>query len=468
MPSDTPQQHAVNELPRQTTKHLSDNSQTAVSLPTSHPPPPSMSTSSTAKSGSTVHRQISCEWPRDPYSKLLQYYETYLPPSRKQGRWVDSPNGENTVWVPDRFSMASTSSMISNVNDDLEGPLRDGASECQGSLSASERFATGDIPINIRIIPPTPAPSIRNSGTAVGRNRSTRSTRSIRSIRSNRRIRVVGESPSLPPIDAGQISLSHQQPNGDIDQFLLSPTPLDRRHAVPGEAGKIVNPATVRQHVTPVNSCHGQDSSAGYLTVRQHPDDPRPNTAANSSRYDRSISASAIPATVTDLPTRPSSSCHTRLLEDTMIDNDELNDDDNGYGDVYHFCDGEIVVSELDEDLDSDAYHNTLRYTTDDTIGCENFGVLGEELALVRSKVSQTAYSTTGNDSRHSIGPESRRDRIIRESGSSSPSHPHSSGQKGRKFSSSSVLSTVSSLSSSSITNSAKLPWRKIWSRKSY
>ncbi|KAK9366363.1 hypothetical protein V1509DRAFT_666292 [Lipomyces kononenkoae] len=463
MPPDTPHLQSP-VLQRETSKYTSDDPQASASLPTSPIPPPlpSTPTSPTPKSDKKpVNRQISCELSKDPYSKLLQYYETYLPPRRKQGRWVDSPNGEKTVWVADRFSMASTSSMISNLSDDLERSLIDGASECQGSISVSERFSTGNLPINIRIIPPSPAPSIRNSSTGVGRNRSTRSTRSTRSIRSNRRIRAVGESPTLSPINSDCVSLSNHQPNGNSDQFLLSPTPLDWRHAASGNVDEIDNTGTVRQHITPVNGYSREDSSATYLTVQQHPDDQSPDTAANSSRYESSMWDSAIRTTVSDLRARPSRS--TRPSDDRTIDKNELNDDANRYRCVYHSCNGEIVVSDLDEESDSDAYHNTLRYTTDSSIG-ENFNILGEARALVR----QTASANTGSRSRHSIGPESRRDRIIQESVSSSPSRSHSSRRRERKFSSSSVLSTVSSLSSSSISNTGKLPWKKIWGRKSY
>ncbi|KAK9466974.1 hypothetical protein V1512DRAFT_262804 [Lipomyces arxii] len=54
----------------------------------------------------------------ETYSDFLQYYETYLPPKRQKGRWIDSENGERTVWVPDRSSLTLQSSTASNDGND--------------------------------------------------------------------------------------------------------------------------------------------------------------------------------------------------------------------------------------------------------------------------------------------------------------------------------------------------------------
>lgn len=46
----------------------------------------------------------------DAYS-ILHYYEAYIPPKRLSGWWADSPDGEDVVWVADRFSLASDFSL---------------------------------------------------------------------------------------------------------------------------------------------------------------------------------------------------------------------------------------------------------------------------------------------------------------------------------------------------------------------
>ncbi|KAK9479078.1 hypothetical protein V1514DRAFT_319401 [Lipomyces japonicus] len=70
----------------------------------------------------------------DSVENVLRYYEACLAPRRRKGKWVDSPDGENTVWVPDRSSLTSafnhdrysnssccstSSSNISNSNNRL-------------------------------------------------------------------------------------------------------------------------------------------------------------------------------------------------------------------------------------------------------------------------------------------------------------------------------------------------------------
>ncbi|KAK9386077.1 hypothetical protein V1515DRAFT_606084 [Lipomyces mesembrius] len=435
---------------------------------------PSMPTSPTPKSDTIIRRQISCEFSRDPYSKLLQYYETYLPPRRKQGRWVDSPNGEKTVWVPDRFSVTSTSSMISNVSDDWEQSLTDAASDFQSSVSASERLSAGNRPINITVIPPTPASSIRNSNSVVRRNRSTRSTRSIRS---NRMARVVGESPTLPPINADYIRLSHYPANGEIDHHLSSCLPgmttrLKQHHTSTGEVKGTYDTAALRENATQANSCDGPHSALSYRTDQQVQETQRPNTtvdsANSSSRNDSSIWTDAFNKTVSDVSTKHSNSCDTRPPDNSRGGHNELNDDENEYGCVCHSFGGETVVSDLSEDFGYDAYHNTLRYTSESLIRYDNVSIFGQEISLTRSPSSQSTCSTTGINNGFSAGPESRRDRIIRESISNSPLHAHSSDRKDRKFSAFTGFSMVNNItSSSSITHTAKMPWKKLWGHKS-
>ncbi|KAK9481850.1 hypothetical protein V1527DRAFT_478313 [Lipomyces starkeyi] len=434
---------------------------------------PSMPTSPTPKLDTIVRRQISCELSRDPYSKLLQYYETYLPPRRKQGRWVDSPNGEKTVWVPDRFSVTSTSSMISNVSDDLEQSLTDTASDCQGSVSVSERFSTGNRPINITVIPPTPASSVWNSNSDVRRNRSTRSTRSIRS---NRMARVVGESPTLPTINADYIHLSHYPANCEIDDHLSSclpvmTTPLKQRHTSTGVVKETYDTAAVRENTTQANSCHGPHSALSYRNGQQQQEIQRPNAAVHSaisfSTNDSSIWTDALPTTLSDVSTKASNSYDTRPPGNSRGGHNVLSDDDSGYGCVCHAFGGESVVSDLYEDFGYDAYHNTLRYTSESLITCDNVNIFGQEIPRTPSPSSQSIFSTTGINNGFSIGPESRRDRIIRESVSNSPLYAHSSDRKDRKISACTILSTVSNItSSSSITHTAKLPWKKFWGHK--
>ncbi|KAK9353557.1 hypothetical protein V1523DRAFT_194293 [Lipomyces doorenjongii] len=428
----------------------------------------------TSPTDTVVRRQISCEFSRDPYSKLLQYYETYLPPRRKQGRWVDSPNGEKTVWVPDRFSVTSTSSMISNLSDDLEQSLTDTASDFQGSVSVSERFSACNRPINITVIPPTPASSIRNSNSVVRRNRSTRSTRSIRS---NRMARVVGGSPTLPPINADYILLSHYPANDEIDRH-LSPcfpgmtTSLKQHHTSTGEVKETYDTAAVREKTSQANSCHGPHLALSYRTDQKQQETQRPNPtvdqANSSSRNDSSIWIDALPTTVSDVSTKQSNSYDTVPPDNSRGGRNALNDDENEYGCVHHSFDGETVVSDLSEDFGYDAYHNTLRYTSECLIRYDNQSIFGQEIALTRSPSSQSAFSTTGINNGSSTGPESRRDRIIRESVSNSPLHAHFSNRKDRKFSAYTVLSTVNNItSSSSITHTAKMPWKKLWGHKS-
>ncbi|KAK9371696.1 uncharacterized protein V1513DRAFT_320873 [Lipomyces chichibuensis] len=464
MPCETPQLNAVvisrfhsTRLGITISERVTADSPAGASiLPTSQfAQHPSMPTSPTPKSDTILRRQISCELSRDPYSKLLQYYETYLPPRRKQGQWVDSPNGEKTVWVPDRFSVTSTSSVISSMSDDLEQSLTDAASDCQGSVFVSERFSTGNRPINITVIPPTPpASSFRNSN-SVRRNRSTRSSRSIRG---NRMARVVGESPTLPTINADYICLSHYPTNGEINDHLSSCLPVMQTH--------LKQHSTSTENTTQANS--SGDSGLSYRTDQQQQEIQRPNATAHSenssSRNDSSIWTDAHPTTLSDMSAKPSNSYETRPPDNSRGSHHVLSDDEDEYGCVYHSLDGENVVSDLYEDFGYDAYHNTLRYTSQSLIRCDNVNIFGQEFPLTRSPTSQSIFSTTGINNGFSIGPESRRDRIIRESVSNSPL---SSDRKDRKFSACTVLSTVNNItSSSSITYTGKLPWKKIWGHK--
>ncbi|KAK9243234.1 hypothetical protein V1506DRAFT_545082 [Lipomyces tetrasporus] len=419
-----------------------------------------------SKSGTMARRQLSCEYSKDPYSKLLQYYEAYLPPPRKQGRWVDSPDGEKTVWVPDRFSMASTSSMMS-TSDDLELSLSDAASDCQGSVSVGEQFNGGARPINIRVIPPTPAPSMRNSK-PVRRNRSTQSTRSIRS---NRRGTVADEPTTLSPINADYIHFSRYIANGEVLEHPQSSppsrptTPLKQRRLSRALAEIDNDTAAVLQNLTPRNRPKDPQSAVSYridqqqISSHQEADCHRGNSFR---RNENSIWACTLHTTVNDIGTTQWKSYESRPPDDAGVVHKDHRGDRHIREEELDSSDSETVASDLDEDFGYDAYHSTLRYTTEsDTVNdCDR------TQAIERSPSSLTI----GINNRHSIGPDCRRDRIIRESGHNSPLDAYPSARKERKFSASTVLSTVSSMKSSSAStpssSSGKLSWKKIWANK--
>ncbi|KAK9319241.1 hypothetical protein V1517DRAFT_349272 [Lipomyces orientalis] len=452
MPSETPQLNAV------AGSEISEPSQSAPLSQSTMPGPP------VSKSVTMGRRQLSCEYSKDPYSKLLQYYEAYLPPRRKQGRWVDSPDGEKTVWVPDRFSMASTSSMMS-TSDDLELSLSDAASDYQRSVCVCEQF-TGARPINIRVIPPTPGPSIRNSN-AFRRNRSTRSTRSIRT---NRRGTVADESTTLSPINADYIQLSRHIANCEAlehpqSSSLSRPTTPLKQRSLSRAGGEINNDsAAVLQNLTPDNRPNDPQSAVSYRIDQQlfsNHHEHACHPANSSRRNENSIWAYTLNTTVNDIGTTQWKSYETTPADDVVV-HKEHRGDRHIRQEELHSSDSETVVSDLDEDFGYDAYHSTLRYTTES-------GTV-KDYDQTQASERLPASLNIGINNRHSIGPDCRRDRIIRESGHNSPLDAHPSARKERKFSVSTVLSTVNSIKSSSASSpslsSRKLSWKNIWGNK--